>query len=51
MGLAPGRYQVQAQLEGFTTRVAPDVLITVGRNTSLELTLKPAFEGARDGSK
>jgi hypothetical protein len=50
LGLAPGRYQVQAQLEGFTTRVDPDVLIAVGRNTSLELALTPAFEAARDGS-
>jgi hypothetical protein len=50
LGLAPGRYQVQAQLEEFTTRVDPEVLIAVDRNTSLELALKPAFEGARDGS-
>ena len=41
--LSPGSYQVEAQLEGFTTVEKP-VQINVGRNTEIEITLQPAIE-------
>jgi hypothetical protein len=49
MGLTPGHYEVQAELEGFSTFVDRNVPITVGRNTSLALTMTPAIAGAVDG--
>jgi Carboxypeptidase regulatory-like domain len=49
MGLTPGHYEVQAQLEGFSTFVDPNVPITVGRNTSLALTMSQAIVDAVDG--
>jgi outer membrane receptor protein involved in Fe transport len=44
LGLAPGRYSIKAELEGFSTVDYPNISITVGRNTSLEITLTPAVE-------
>jgi len=43
LGLSPGSYSVEAQLEGFSTLNYPSVSINVGRNTSLELTMQPAI--------
>lgn len=40
--LAPGDYSLRAELEGFSTLVEPRIVINVGRNTSIELTLNPA---------
>ncbi|MGD9582947.1 MAG: carboxypeptidase-like regulatory domain-containing protein [Lysobacterales bacterium] len=51
MAVTPGHYEVQAELEGFSTHVDPNVPITVGRNTSLALTMSPAIVGAVDGGK
>lgn len=42
LGLAPGTYQVTAELEGFSTVTYPDVNIRIGRNTTIEITLSPA---------
>jgi hypothetical protein len=50
MGLTPGHYEVQAELEGFSTFVDRNVPITVGRNTSLALTLSPAIVDSADGA-
>ena len=43
-GLAPGRYQVSAQLEGFSAVDYPNVQVNIGRNTDLQITLTPAVE-------
>lgn len=43
--LSPGSYAVTAQLEGFQVTEHPNLSINVGRNTNLEVTLPPAFEG------
>jgi hypothetical protein len=44
LGLAPGAYQVKAELEGFSTVEYPNIVINVGRNTSIEVTLASAVE-------
>lgn len=44
LGLSPGTYALEAQLEGFSTLNYPSVTLNVGRNTSLELTLSAAVE-------
>ncbi|HEV7670795.1 MAG TPA: TonB-dependent receptor [Thermoanaerobaculia bacterium] len=44
LGLSPGIYALEAQLEGFSSLNYPSVSINVGRNTSLELTLSAAVE-------
>lgn len=44
LGLSPGSYALEAQLEGFSSLNYPNVSINVGRNTSLELTLSAAVE-------
>ncbi|HXU46507.1 MAG TPA: TonB-dependent receptor [Thermoanaerobaculia bacterium] len=44
LGLSPGSYSIEAQLEGFSTLNYPNVSVNVGRNTSLELTLSAAVE-------
>jgi len=44
LGLAPGNYQLTAELEGFSTVEYPNISIQVGRNTSIEITLTPAVE-------
>ncbi|HEY3434539.1 MAG TPA: carboxypeptidase regulatory-like domain-containing protein, partial [Solirubrobacterales bacterium] len=43
-GLTPGRYQVSAQLEGFSAVDYPNVQVNIGRNTDLQITLTPALE-------
>ena len=42
--LAPGKYELDAQLEGFSTVEYPDVVIAVGRSTTINVTLTPAVE-------
>lgn len=44
LGLAPGGYSLKAELEGFSTVDYPNFEISVGRNTSFEVTLAPAIE-------
>jgi Carboxypeptidase regulatory-like domain/TonB-dependent Receptor Plug Domain len=44
LGLSPGSYSLEAQLEGFSTLNYPNIVINVGRNTSIELTLSAAVE-------
>src|SRR5688500_3230003 len=43
-GLSPGRYQVSAQLEGFSAVDYPNVQVNIGRNTDLQVQLTPALE-------
>jgi hypothetical protein len=42
--LSPAGYKVEAQLEGFSTIEYPNVVINVGRNTTIEITLSSAVE-------
>src|SRR5918996_960304 len=42
LNLAPGPYKITAALQGFTTMVREDVIVAVGRNVELPLTLKVA---------
>ena len=44
LGLGPGRVGVTAELDGFSTVEAPNVVISVGRNSTLEVSLNPAIE-------
>lgn len=43
LGLYPGSYSLEAQLEGFSTVEYPNISINVGRNTNIEVTLSPAI--------
>lgn len=45
LDLMPGPYALSAELEGFAPARYPDVVIRPGRNTGLEVTLKPAVSG------
>jgi hypothetical protein len=42
LNLAPGAYKVTAELQGFTTVVRENIIVAVGRNVELPLTLKVA---------
>jgi hypothetical protein len=44
LGLAPGRYTLKAEKEGFLTQDYPNIAINVGRNTTIEVTLSAAVE-------
>jgi len=44
LGLAPGSYQMKAELEGFSTIDYPNIVINVGRNTQIEVKLSAAVE-------
>jgi hypothetical protein len=44
LGLSPGSYQLKSELEGFSTIEFPNVVINIGRNTSIEVTLSAAVE-------
>ncbi|HVS64153.1 MAG TPA: TonB-dependent receptor [Thermoanaerobaculia bacterium] len=44
LGLDPGRYEVNAELEGFGSISYPEVDVRVARNTELQLTLTAAVE-------
>src|SRR5439155_247624 len=42
LNLAPGRYKLTAALAGFSTRVREDLIVVVGRNVDLPITLPVA---------
>jgi hypothetical protein len=44
LGLGPGSYALKAELEGFSTIDYPNIVINVGRNTEIEVTLSAAVE-------
>jgi Carboxypeptidase regulatory-like domain/TonB-dependent Receptor Plug Domain len=44
LALSPGTYQLKATLEGFSTVEYPSVVVSVGRNTTIEANLSPAVE-------
>ncbi|HEV7239008.1 MAG TPA: carboxypeptidase-like regulatory domain-containing protein [Thermoanaerobaculia bacterium] len=44
MELPAGTYDLRAQLEGFSTVDYPNIAITAGRNTEIQVTLSPAIE-------
>ncbi len=44
LGLYPGIYQLKAELEGFGPVEYPDVRVSIGRNTTLDVKLTPAIE-------
>ena len=44
LGLAPGKYQLTAELEGFGTVEYPNIVIRVGRATTVNVTLNAAIE-------
>ena len=44
LGLAPGAYHVASELQGFSRLEYPNVVVSVGHNTSLELTMSAAVE-------
>src|SRR4051812_45170375 len=39
LSLTPGSYQLKAELEGFSTIEYPNLVINIGRNTTIEVTL------------
>jgi len=43
-GLSPASYKLKAELEGFSTIEYPNVVINIGRNTQIEVTLSAAVE-------
>jgi carboxypeptidase family protein len=44
LSLAPGSYALKAELEGFSTIDYPNIVINIGRNTTIEITLSAAVE-------
>jgi hypothetical protein len=44
LGLSPASYQLKAELEGFSTIEYPNIVINIGRNTTIEVTLASAVE-------
>ncbi|HEV2856077.1 MAG TPA: TonB-dependent receptor [Thermoanaerobaculia bacterium] len=44
LGLAPGSYDLKAELEGFSTIDYPNIVINIGRNTQIEVKLSAAVE-------
>jgi hypothetical protein len=44
LGLGPGNYDLKAELEGFSTIDYPNIVINIGRNTTIEVKLSPAVE-------
>lgn len=44
LGLSPSGYQLTASLEGFSTVEYPNIVISVNRNTTLQIELSPAVE-------
>lgn len=44
LGLGPTTYQLRAELEGFSTVEYPNIVINIGRNTQVEVTLASAVE-------
>jgi hypothetical protein len=41
-GLAPGEYHLESRLDGFSPVDYPNLVISVGRNTEIQITLNPA---------
>jgi hypothetical protein len=41
-GLAPGSYTLEAELEGYSTAEYPNISVSVGINTTIEVMLSPA---------
>jgi len=44
LGLSPSTYALRAELEGFSTIEYPNIVINIGRNTQIEVTLASAVE-------
>lgn len=44
LSLSPDTYQLRAELEGFSTVEYPNIVINIGRNTQIEVTLASAVE-------
>jgi hypothetical protein len=44
LGLAPGSYRVEVQLEGFSPLEYPNVVVNANKNTDLEISLSAAVE-------
>ena len=44
LNLAPGIYELTAELEGFSTVKYPTIDIQVGRTIEVEITMSPAIE-------
>lgn len=44
LGLSPGSYSLKAELEGFSTIDYPNIVVNVGRNTEIKVTLSAAVE-------
>ena len=44
LGLDPGNYSLQVELADFGSVVRPNVVVSLGRNTNLELELNPAIQ-------
>src|SRR5262245_23922440 len=44
LGLSPGSYSLKAELEGFSTIDYPNIVIGVGKNTEIKVTLSAAVE-------
>jgi hypothetical protein len=50
-GLPPGSYELVAELDGFIPTEGKDLTVSVGRNTSIELTLQPVQQGITESIK
>ena len=48
LGLSPGSYSVRAELEGFSPIEEKSVSVNIGRNSTLEVKLQPAFSESID---
>jgi hypothetical protein len=44
LGLSPGTYTVKCVLEGFSTIDYPNIVINTGRNTQIDIIMKPVVE-------
>jgi hypothetical protein len=44
-GLSPGSYNLRVEIEGFTPLEQRGVSVNIGRNTNVEIRLKPAIQG------
>lgn len=44
LGLSPGSYRLDSQLEGFSSVNYPNIVINIGRNTEIEVTMNAAVE-------
>ncbi|HET9211711.1 MAG TPA: TonB-dependent receptor, partial [Thermoanaerobaculia bacterium] len=45
LGLAPGSYDLNVEIQGFTPIEQKGVVVNIGRNTNVEVTLQPAIQG------